>query len=342
MIVDRRPGRLLTLVGLLLAGALVLAGCGGSGGGDRSGPGSTAPSGTSDVFPATVTHKYGTTTVPAAPQRVVSLGYTDQDAILALGVVPVAIREFTGNKPSATWEWAQDELQGRRPQVLPVGEVSTEALAALRPDLIVGISAGLTQEQYDTYSEIAPTIAQPAGFVDYGTPWQDATRLTGQALGRSAEAEKLISDLEARFAQVKAASPALQGRTVAGVRPSTADNASFFVWGSQDLRARFFEALGMTVPQEFDQLAGSNFYATISTEEISKLNSVDSLVLITASDAETQAFQNLPGYSSLTPVREGHAFTPTPEQSAALSFSSVLSLPALLDSLPADMNAELA
>ena len=130
----------------------------------------------------TVAHSFGSTTVPAAPQRVVSLGYIDQDAILALGVVPVAIREFTGNKPSATWDWAQDELQGQTPQVLPVGEVSTESLAALRPDLIVGISAGLTQGQYDTYSKIAPTVAAPPGFVDYGTPWQDATRLTGQAL----------------------------------------------------------------------------------------------------------------------------------------------------------------
>jgi iron complex transport system substrate-binding protein len=334
--VDRRPGRLLSLVGLLLAGALVLAGCSGSGG-DRAGSGSTAPSGAAGAFPASVTHKFGTTTVPAAPQRVVSLGYTDQDAILALGVVPVAIREFTGNKPSATWDWAQDELQGQQPQVLPVGDVGTEAIAALRPDLIVGISAGLTQEQYDTYSKIAPTIAQPSGFVDYGTPWQDATRLTGQVLGRPAEAEKLISDLEARFAQAKQQHPALQGRTVAGVRPSTADNASFFVWGSQDLRARFFESLGMTIPAEFDQLAGSNFYATISTEEIGTLNAVDSIVLITASDQETWAFQNLPGYSTLRPVREGNAFTPTPEQSAALSFSSVLSLPALLDTLPGEL-----
>ncbi|MCE3555877.1 iron-siderophore ABC transporter substrate-binding protein [Pseudonocardia sp. RS11V-5] len=337
---DRRPGRLLSLVGLLLAGVLVLAGCGGSGG-QQSGSGSTAPSGAAGAFPATVTHKFGTTTVPAAPQRVVSLGYTDQDAILALGVVPVAIREFTGNKPSATWDWAQDELQGQQPQVLPVGDVGTEAIAALRPDLIIGISAGLTQEQYDTYSKIAPTIAQPAGFVDYGTPWQDATRLTGRALGTPAAAEKLISDLEARFAQAKEQYPALQGKTVAAVRPSSNDSASFFAWSSQDLRGRFFESIGMKIPDEINDLAGNEFYATISTEELSTLNSVDALALITASDAETRQFESLPGYARLKPVSEGHAFTPDTEQSAALSFSSVLSLPALLDTLPGDLNAKL-
>src|SRR3954451_18908704 len=159
------PRRLRPVIPTLVVALLAATGCGG--GGSSSGPPAPAA-----VSPATVTHEYGQTVVEEAPQRVVSLGYTDQDAILALGVVPVAIREFTGNKPSATWDWAQDELQGQQPQVLPVGDVGTEAIAALRPDLIVGISAGLTQEQYDTYSKIAPTIAQPSGFVDYGTLWQ--------------------------------------------------------------------------------------------------------------------------------------------------------------------------
>ncbi|GAA1848916.1 iron-siderophore ABC transporter substrate-binding protein [Pseudonocardia ailaonensis] len=324
----------------MAAGALVLAACGS---GSGSGSGSTAPASAaaaSGAFPATVTHKFGTTTVPAAPQRVVSLGYTDQDAILALGVVPVAIREFTGSKPSATWEWAQSKLNGQKPQVLPIGEIGTETIAALRPDLIIGISAGLTQDQYATYSKIAPTIAAPAGFVDYGTPWQDATRITGQALGRTAEAAKLVSDLEAKIAAVKQQYPALQGRTVAAVRPSTT-NDGYFVWSSQDLRGRFLTSIGMTVPQEFDQLAGQNFYATISKEEIGKLNPVDSLVLITASAAERQAMEAFPGWSQLQPVTAGHLLSLDDTQSAALSFSSVLSLPTVLDTIPKDLAARL-
>ena len=41
------------------------------------------------AFPTTIEHRYGSTEIKEAPQRVVSLGYTDQDALLALGVTPV-------------------------------------------------------------------------------------------------------------------------------------------------------------------------------------------------------------------------------------------------------------
>lgn len=328
----------LSAVAASLVALLVLAACGSGSPGSAPSSGSASSGGGS--FPVTVTHKFGTTTVPAAPQRVVSLGYTDQDAILALGVVPVAIREFTGNQPSATWPWAQPELNGQSPAVLPIGDVSTESIAALRPDLIIGISAGLTKEQYDTYSKIAPTVAAPTGFVDYGTPWQDATKLTGQALGKSAEADTLVSDLEARFAQVKQQYPALAGTSVAGVRPSSNDNASFFVWGSQDLRARFFESMGMVTPAEFNQLAGNQFYATISTEQLTKLDQADLVVLITSSAQERASFEALPGYPGLEAVQQGKVITLDDQQSAALSFSSVLSLPSVLDTLPGQLAAK--
>lgn len=314
------------------AAALVLLSACGAG---TRGPAATASGG--GVFPVRITQKFGTTEIPARPQRVVSLGYTDQDAILALGVVPVAIREFTGGQPSATWPWAQDELQGQKPQVLPAVDVGTEAIAALKPDLIVAISAGLTQQQYDTYTRIAPVLAAPARYVDYGTPWQDSTRMIGTALGRGPEAERLVTDLEARFTAARARYPALAGKTVAGARPSSADSANYFVWGPQDLRARFFSSLGMAVPPEFDRVTANAFYTTVSTEELGRLDSADLVVLITASAQERSAFEALPGYSALRVVRTGKVLAPDDRQSAALSFSSVLSLPELLDSMPAEL-----
>lgn len=331
------PVRFVVAAATLALGAGLLAGCGSA---EQAPPGAGGSGGSGGgAFPVTVTHKYGTTEVPAAPKRVVSLGYTDQDAILALGVVPVGIREFSGNQPSATWPWARDRLGGATPAVLAQGEVSTEQVAALRPDLIIGISAGLTKDQFDTYQKIAPTIAAPAGFVDYGTPWQDATRLTGQALGKPADADRLVGDLEKRIEQAKTQHPRLTGKTVAGVRPSTANRSEFFVWGPQDLRARFFAALGMRGVPAFDQVAGDQFYGSVSTEKLSQLDQADAAVLITSSAAERTAFQSQPGYPGLRLVRENRVVTLDDTEAAALSFSSVLSLPSVLDSLPQKLDA---
>ncbi|MHA6794183.1 iron-siderophore ABC transporter substrate-binding protein [Pseudonocardia bannensis] len=335
-----RALRSLRFLALICTALLAAAACGSSGAPSSATAASTVPNAGS-TFPASVTHKFGTTVVPSAPQRVVSLGYTDQDAILALGVVPVAIREFTGNRPSATWPWAQDELQGQQPQVLN-GEINLETLAALRPDLIVGVSAGMTREQYDTYSRIAPTIAQPEGFVDYGAPWQDATRLIGAALGKSNEAEKLVTDLESRFAAVRSDNAEFAGKKAVVAARSSLDAANYFVWSSQDSRGRFLSSLGFQIPPEFDQLAGDRFYADISAERLNLLDQSDLVVWITIPGTEGSEIERQPGYPALRVGREGRVITLTEEQGVALSFGSVLSLPSLLDSLPREIAGRLA
>ena len=61
--------------------------------------------------PVTIEHKYGSTTVSEAPTRVVTVGLVEQDALLALGVVPVGTTEWYGEQPGALWPWAQAELE---------------------------------------------------------------------------------------------------------------------------------------------------------------------------------------------------------------------------------------
>ena len=45
-------------------------------------------------FPVTIKHAYGETTVPAKPLRIVTWGWSTQDAVIALGEVPVGIPFF--------------------------------------------------------------------------------------------------------------------------------------------------------------------------------------------------------------------------------------------------------
>jgi iron complex transport system substrate-binding protein len=308
----------------LLVALLAVTGCGGA-----SEQSSTTPTAT-PVFPATVTHEYGQTTVEEAPERVVSVGYTDQDAILALGTVPVAIREFTGNQPSATWPWAADRLKGEQPEVLPAAEITPEAVAALEPDLIVAITANLTREQYDAFAAIAPTVAAPAGTSGDAVPWADATTLTGAALGVPAEADRLVAEVREKFLEVEENHPELSGATVAVARQNPTDVGSVLVWGSKDLRGQFLEELGAQVPAEVDRLAGDGPYATMPADQLINIDNSDAL-LVPGTQAEQAALAALPGYSQLQLVLENKVVTLDDEQSAALAFGSVLSLPAVVD-----------
>src|SRR5215218_2340246 len=110
------------------------------------------------AFPVTIEHKYGSSTIDAQPTRVVTGGFSDQDALLALGVIPVGIRDWYGDQPNAVWPWATAALGAAEPEVLSSSELNYEQIRALDPDLIVGLTSGMTEEEYGTLSQIAPTI----------------------------------------------------------------------------------------------------------------------------------------------------------------------------------------
>lgn len=280
-----------------------------------------------------IEHKYGTTEVPADPQRVVTVGYSDQDPVLALGVIPVAIRGWLDGEPSAIWPWAQDALDGDPPVVLPGDALNYEQIAGLRPDLIIGAYAGLTEEEYQTLSGIAPTVAQSAGDADYGTPWQEMTRTIGLALGRERRAAELVIEVEARFATARERHPAFVGAT--GVAAYSFGPAEYGFYGPADGRARFLAALGFELPAGLANLTGGEFFAELSRERFDLIEA-DVVVWIIANDGTTQGVEEDPLYRRLAVASEGRDIFLGPEGDplqAAMSFGTVLSLPFALDGL---------
>jgi iron complex transport system substrate-binding protein len=288
------------------------------------------------AFPVTIEHKYGTTTIPSQPQRVIALGYNDQDPILALGVQPVGVRYWFGEPENGVWPWAQTALGAAVPEVLnmPFGELNLEAIAALQPDLIIAVSAGITAEEYQVLSQIAPTLAQSAAYVDFGVPWQEQTRVIGQALGATAQAEELVAATEARFAALKEQYPAFNGATAVIAAP--ASDGQFFFSGLQHERQRVLTTLGFVLPEELATIAGEAFYGTISGERLPLFDT--DLLIWTASTAERAQIEANPIYQQLNVVKEGRVIwlDTTGEGELvgpALVYSSVLSLPIVFDEL---------
>ncbi|GAA3192549.1 iron-siderophore ABC transporter substrate-binding protein [Actinocorallia longicatena] len=330
--------RLTAALATLVLAAGALTGCG-SDGGDKT-PAPAATSAAANAYPVTIAHKYGETVVKAEPQRIVAVGLTDQDAVLALGKVPVATTDWFGGFPGAIGPWATAKLNGAPVPTL-LKDTGTgpqvEKIAALKPDLILALYAGLTEKQYQTLSKFAPVIAQPKAYQDYGIPWQEQTLTIGKALGKSAEAGKLVGEVEQKFEKLKADNPEFTGKTAITATPYE----GYFVYGSQDARTRTLARLGFSLPTDLDTALGGQFGASISKERTDLLN--QSVAVWSVGDV-TKDMDKLHAdklYNGLDVVKQGReiAIDETAPYGVAYSFVTVLSLPFLLDRLVPQLKA---
>ena len=290
-----------------------------------------------DSGPIIVSHKFGETVVPRDPQRVVSLGVSDQDDLLALGVVPVGILDWFGNQPFAVWPWAQHLLGDAEPLVIPIIEPNPELIASLRPDLIVAVSSGLTEKQYDTLSQLAPTVASPAGYDDWSAPWQVRTRLIGEIFDRSDETNAMIAQVEGRFAEIRADNPAFDGATAA-IAFTFSNQVGAYT--STDVRAQIMELLGFITPPVYDEISLNGFYVSFSEERIDLLNT-DIVIWLTSDAAALEAVIESPIRKGLAVVIDGREVFTSVEVAGALSFATPLSLNFVLDEIVSELKLAL-
>ena len=154
------------------------------------------------VFPRTVKHVLGETTLESEPKRVAIISTGQFDSALAVGVVPIATTRGTGQSGLVDpyLVAAYPELADQFEQVLDLGlrlEIDLEALADARPDLILFNAAEDTPEeraQYEMLSKIAPTVVTNAT----GVNWKVIYLLAADALGRRGQAQAFATDPIAR------------------------------------------------------------------------------------------------------------------------------------------------
>ena len=256
---------------------------------------------------------------PAEPERVVTVGFNDQDFVLALGVTPVGVRENLGDYDMPSRPWAQEQLAGAELPTVGGQEIDVEAVAALEPDLIVGVYSFMDQAVYDQLSGIAPTLAQTDDHPDGATPWQEQTLLTGRALGMEAEAQRLVDEVEGEFAEAVSANPSFSGKTIAV--DLTGVGSGHYALGRDDLRTQFFTDLGFTVPQTSTD---------VSQERLDVLEA-DVLAVNGYTEADAAADTLFASLDAVTQGRTVLLGSYAGAVSAALGYGSPLSLPYLLD-----------
>ena len=285
------------------------------------------------TFPVTVEHLYGNTTVKADPQRIVVIGYNEQDILLALGVKPIATTQFAGDAPYAVYPWAVDKLGDAKPTVLEAAEgLQLEEIKKLKPDLIIGTNAGLDQETYDELTKIAPTIPNSGSYDNtYYERWQIQTVLVGQAVGREQQAQELVDALTQRYADVAAAHPHWHDVTAAFVQ-APYDDGSTIAW-PDGLGTDFLTDLGFVIPASLDEYVTEEVaQAQIPGKDAKVLN--DAKLLVWGTDTKDGSdIENDKILKKLDAVKDGRSIFTGEPLTSAIYFSSILSLPYVLDQL---------
>jgi iron complex transport system substrate-binding protein len=280
------------------------------------------------TFPVRIENMFGTTVIESKPERVVSIGYTEGDYLLALGVTPVAIRDWYGEQPGALWPWAAaSPAADDSIVVLQPDSLNFEKVAELDPDVIVAMVSEIEQADYDRLTEIAPVLAQTDEYVRYGTPWDEVQLTIGKALGLEDAAQAIVDDVSAQIADAAAAHPGWAGQTANFVVPAA--DGSWFAYTEQDSRGRLLTELGFVIPQPILDLAGDLFYAQGSGENLALVDA-DLITYVTEEQEEVEA---LPLWQSIPAVGDGRSVFVDQGLAGAMSFSTTLSLPFAIDGL---------
>ncbi|WP_448630188.1 iron-siderophore ABC transporter substrate-binding protein [Cellulomonas soli] len=333
--------RHLARIAAVAAAALALTACASAGSTSDETPapaGSTAASG---AFPVTLVNTFGETTIESQPQRVATVNWGNHDVPLALGIVPVGIQQSTYGDDDGDgvlpWTYAALEKLGATGDKLPAlfdetDGIPFEQVANTEPDVVLAAYSGLTQEDYGTLSQIAPTVSYPE--FAWGTSWKDMALIDGEALGRKADAQALVDDVLAQIDTALEAHPDVAGKTVAYGWIDPADTSTVGIYTPLDARVQLLSDLGLVDAPSVVKLAADTdqFYVSLSAENADTLSDVDILVVY-GDDTTLATLQADPLIGKIPAVARGSVVVmPNAAPiSAATSGPTVLSVPYVLD-----------
>ncbi|MFB8189187.1 iron-siderophore ABC transporter substrate-binding protein [Microbacterium sp. NPDC055988] len=325
-----RTSRILA-IGAAAALAVGLSACA------SSAPESTGTAGgnpaSADAFPVTVEHVYGETTITEKPERIATVAWANHEVPLALGIVPVGMSKVSwgdddGNGVLPWVEEKLDELDAETPVLFDETDgIDYEAVADTEPDVILASYSGLTQEEYDTLSKIAPVIAYPE--VAWGTSVDDMVEMNSKALGLEDEGEALIEELHAEAEAALEENSILKDKKVLFAYLDPTDLSQIGYYTATDTRPGYLhDNLGLPYPSLVEDTADTDkFDLTISAEEVAKFADVDVFVTY-GDDSLIPQLQADPLLSKIPAIAEGRiAILPNATPIAASANPSPLSIP---------------
>ncbi|MBH5142284.1 iron-siderophore ABC transporter substrate-binding protein [Rhodococcus erythropolis] len=318
--------------------ALTLSACGTSGdsGSDTEASGAAE----AGAFPVTVDHAYGSTTIDAEPVRIVTIGWSGQDAVIALNKVPVAMESFSGDGiENNILPWDASRLNGAKPVLMTTNpDIPFEQILGLDPDVILAVYSGIDEGEYKRLSDIAPTVAFPDQ--PWDTAWDKQMSMIGAALGQPEQAQTLIDETGAYFEKQAADHPQFQGKTATYAMRT---DEGLIVFCGTDPRIRLLGQLGVKTSPGVDAVCTSgDSSVSVGMESIDTLDA-DVFILVDADGTNLDKLMSFGPFANMTSVSNGRLVRLVGmDYAMATSAPTVLSVPYAFDEFIAQLSDKLS
>ncbi|WP_182354200.1 iron-siderophore ABC transporter substrate-binding protein [Flaviflexus huanghaiensis] len=268
-----------------------------------------------DGFPVTISHAFGETVIEEKPERVATVAWSNHEVPLALGIVPVGMEKATwgDDDGDGILPWVDErlaELDAESPVLFDATDsIPFDSVNNTTPDVILASYSGLTQDDYDQLSKIAPVVAYPD--VAWGTSLNEMISMNSTALGMVDEGEDLIDTIQADIDAASSEHPMLEGTVPLFMFIDGSDTSKIGFYTPLDPRAGFLLDNGF---EEADILAenadSESFYVEISAENPEAFEDVDLFITYGSDDeaenaASLEAWQADPLLSRIPAIADG-------------------------------------
>lgn len=259
----------------------------------------------------TIQHAMGEAVIEGVPQRIVVLEWTYAEDLLALGVEPVGVADIG---PYSEWVTDKAAIPATVTDVGGRAEPNLETIMSLEPDLII-TTAMRSKNNYEELKAIAPTIVfDPYGEASVADQYGDmitSFQTIADIVGKNTEAEQILSDLEATYADAKSKLEAAgkAGETFVLTQAFSNQNAAVLrIFTDNSISAHVLTEMGLANAYQFEQLEPYGF-STASVESLPALQDANFLYVVQDADNvfENQLKDN-DVWKSLTFVKEGRLY----------------------------------
>lgn len=258
-----------------------------------------APTIAQDATPAgerTVETLHGSVTVPANPQRLISLNFPITVALLELGITPIGRTTYLPHFP-------EGHVSGDGIALIDdaAGDLDLEKIVSLKPDLIIGDDWLDPERQTTPYEEltaIAPTLIFEWKMA--GGNWDVEAAGTAEAIGKTAELDaqrdaylQLAADVQAEHADTLAA---FTWDVISG------GSGNWFLYSATSSHGKVAATAGVTFNAAADQTDG---FLQCSYEQFDLLKDTDAILM----SADSAELMDVATFASLPAVQAGRVFT---------------------------------